>query len=140
MCINEPYISIQKNGLCSLITDKKVEDVIHKITLILESNGMKIFDQISHSEGAKNAGYTIKRTELVIFGSPKIGTLLMQSNITIAIDLPQKLLITLNEKNQTVIYFNDPTYIANRHNINDCESQILNIDNTIKDTIYQAIS
>lgn len=136
MCIYDCSIINQQNGLCFIESDYKFEYVTDKISLILKNNGMKIFDQISHSKGAENAGYTLQKTQLILFGSPKVGTLLMQSNITVAIDLPQKILITVNKKNKTVIYFNDPAYIAKRHDITDCDPQNM----IIKKMIINAIS
>ena len=53
-------------------------------------------------------------TQLIIFGKPEGGTLLMQAKRTVAIDLPQKMLVW-EENGKTKIAFNDPTWMLDRH-------------------------
>jgi uncharacterized protein (DUF302 family) len=52
----------------------------------------------------------------MIFGNPRAGTPLMQAAQTIGIDLPLKALVWQDEEGQTWLAYNDPTWLAARHN------------------------
>ena len=61
---------------------------------------MTIFTRIDHAEGAVKVGKKLPPTVVLIFGKPNIGTLLMQSKQTPAIDLPLQLLVWEDETGQ----------------------------------------
>jgi uncharacterized protein (DUF302 family) len=54
---------------------------------------------------------------LLVFGNPKAGTPLMQETQEIGIDLPQKFLVCARGPYQSTIYYNNPLFIAQRHNL-----------------------
>jgi len=51
---------------------------------------MTVFARIDHGAGANEAALPLRPTELVVFGSARAGTPLMQAAQTIGIDLPLK--------------------------------------------------
>ena len=59
----------------------------------IASRGLTIFARIDHAAGAKDVGMDLRPTQVLIFGSPKSGTPLMQMSETIGIDLPLKMLV-----------------------------------------------
>jgi uncharacterized protein (DUF302 family) len=82
---------------------------------LLQEKNVKVFAVIDHSGEASNAGLTMRPTKVVIFGSPKGGTPLMQAAPTVAIDLPLKALIWEDNSKQTWIAWNTPEYLQQRH-------------------------
>jgi uncharacterized protein (DUF302 family) len=80
---------------------------------------MTVFARIDHAKGAAGVGKPLRPTEVLIFGNPDIGTLLMQSNQTAGIDLPLKLLAWQDDAGQVWIAYNDPAYLVQRHTITD---------------------
>ncbi|MCC2605248.1 DUF302 domain-containing protein [Planctobacterium marinum] len=94
-----------------------VTQTLDKLSTVLESKGMTIFARINHSEGAKSVGKQLADTQLLIFGNPNIGTPLMQCQQTIAIDLPQKVLVWQDVQGKVWLSYNDPLYLAKRHDI-----------------------
>ena len=56
-------------------------------------------------------------TELLIFGNAKLGTVLMQMNQAMGIDLPLKMLCWQDESGQVQLGYNQPQYIATRHGL-----------------------
>ena len=108
----------------SIITVSSAHDVTitaDRLEKILTRKGMTIFSRINHAKGAEKIGETLLPTELVIFGNPKVGAPLMQCGQSIALDLPQKVLIWQDDAGQTWLSYNDPNYLAKRHNIKGCE-------------------
>lgn len=75
-----------------------------------------------------------------MFGNPNLGTPLMQCSPTLAIDLPQKVLIWQTETGVSLAY-NDPTYLAQRHNLGDCGAEVLEtVTGALDGLTNQAIS
>ncbi len=108
------------NGIISLPSPHSVKQTADKLAQALKAKGMTIFKRVDHSAGAKKAGLKLRPTELIIFGNPKVGTPLMHCAQTAALDLPQKALIWEDKNHNVWLSYNDPDYIAQRHNISDC--------------------
>lgn len=62
-----------------------------------------------------------------MFGNPKAGTPLMQCEQTVAIDLPQKMLISEDAEGRVWLSYNNPEYLKSRHNIKGCDEVINNV-------------
>ena len=114
------------NGLISIKSPYHVKKTADRFENALNEKGMTVFIRINHAEGARNVGKNLRPTELVIFGNPKVGTPLMQCDQRVAIDLPQKALIWQDEAGQVWLTYNDPNYLANRHNLAGCDELYLN--------------
>jgi uncharacterized protein (DUF302 family) len=108
-------------GMISIKSAHTVAVTADRLEKILGSKGMTVFKRIDHAAGAQKVGKTLRPTELVIFGNPKVGTPLMLCSQSVAIDLPQKALIWQDEAGQVWISYNDPQYLALRHNIQGCD-------------------
>ncbi|NOY15776.1 MAG: DUF302 domain-containing protein [Gammaproteobacteria bacterium] len=115
------------NGLVKIKSANDVTTTSNKLVKALKSKGMTVFDVIDHAKGAAGVGIELPPTTLVIFGNPKVGTLLMKCSRTAAIDLPQKMLIWSDESGQTWLAYNDPVYMAKRHGISACGEVIKKI-------------
>jgi uncharacterized protein (DUF302 family) len=79
--------------------------------------GMTVFARIDHAAGAAKVGLPLRPTELLIFGSAKAGTPLMQSNQAIGIDLPLKALVWEDAAGKTWLSYIDPSWLAKRHGL-----------------------
>lgn len=106
-----------ESGLIVKQSPHSVDATVERLTDILESKGITVFAVIDHAAGAEGVGGSLAATKLVIFGNPKLGTPLMQSNRMIGIDLPLKALIWEGADNATYLAYNEPTYLAARHGI-----------------------
>ncbi len=105
------------------ITPIGVDQAYAEIRAAIESNPkLSIMAEVDHQANAARAGLQMRPSRLLIFGNPKMGTPLMKEASTIAIDLPQKILIYQNEVGQTVIVYNEAAYLAERHGIEGQEA------------------
>jgi len=84
---------------------------------VFKKKGVTVFARVNHAAGAKKIGAKLPPTEVIIFGNPKIGTPLMQSDQHIGIDLPLKVLAWRDKKGKVMIAYNDPRFLAKRHHI-----------------------
>jgi len=119
------------NGLVSIESSHNVKETADRLQNILQKKGMTLFDRIDHAAGAEKVGKKLRPTELVIFGNPKVGTPLMQCGQTMAIDLPQKALIWEDETGQVWFSYNEPGYLAKRHNTQGCLKVIKKVQNVL---------
>jgi len=107
------------NGLINVKSRFKVAHTADRFKGLVEEKGMRVIKHVMHSQAANRVGVKLKPTELLIFGNPKIGSPLMQCQRTIAIDLPQKLLIWEDDDGQVWMTYNNPIYIADRHQVGE---------------------
>jgi uncharacterized protein (DUF302 family) len=120
-----------EHGLVSVKSGHTVKETADRLENILQKNGMTLFTRINHSAGAEKVGKELRPTELIIFGNPKVGTPLMQCGQTMAIDLPQKALIWEDETGQVWFSYNEPEYLAKRHNTKGCLEVITKVQNVL---------
>jgi uncharacterized protein (DUF302 family) len=90
----------------------------------IRAQGMTVFARIDHATGGAEAGLELRPTELIIFGNARGGTPLMQSVQTVGIDLPLKALVWEDASGTTWLSYNEPSWIAQRHNIPNAESTV----------------
>lgn len=115
----EPAMS-PADGLVVLPSEHDVTTTSDRLQAALEDKGMTIFARIDHSTNAAKNGMALRPTTLFIFGNPKVGTPFMQCSQSVAIDLPQKMLVWLGADGQVYAGYNDPAWLAERHAADDC--------------------
>ena len=114
-------------GMITLKSAYSVKQTTDRLDSLLRSKGMTVMKRIDHAAGAASVGKQLRPTELLIFGNPKIGTPLMQCNPNVAIDLPQKALIWEDDSGQVWLAYNDPNYLALRHDLRGCEEVLAKV-------------
>ncbi|WP_373017843.1 DUF302 domain-containing protein [Thiomicrorhabdus sp.] len=132
------FISAQAaDGVVNVASQFNVEQTTDRMENILKQKGMTIFNRINHSEGAKNVGINLRDTQLLIFGNPKVGSVLMQCQQSVAIDLPLKALIWQDKQSNVWITYNQPIYLEKRHQIGGCETTLAKMAKALE-TITQS--
>jgi uncharacterized protein (DUF302 family) len=105
------------NGLEAILSAHGAKDTIDRMEREVRSEGMTVFARIDHAAGAKEAGFKLAPTELLIFGSARAGTPLMQARQQFGIDLPLKVLAWEDASGRTWLCYNDPAWLAKRHGL-----------------------
>lgn len=70
-----------------------VDETMERIQRELQTLGIPVFAHFDHAKNAEEAGLELKPTKVVVFGSPKVGTQLMQANPSIALELPLRIAV-----------------------------------------------
>jgi len=107
------------DGLITKSSQYSVSETVDRLEGILKKKGITIFARVQHDKGAKGVGLALRPTELLIFGNPKLGTPLMQSNQLVGIDLPMKAIVYKDDGGKVWLSYNAPSYMAGRHGISD---------------------
>jgi uncharacterized protein (DUF302 family) len=100
-------------------SDFGVAKTIDRLGMALERKGITVFKRINHAKGAMSVGKDLAPTEVLIFGTPKIGTPLMQSNPMIGLDLPLKALAWKAADGTVKLAYTNPAALAKRYGITD---------------------
>jgi len=100
-------------------SDYDPKETYQKMKGYLEEQGMYYPRIVDHQTAAKNAQMDLKPVYLVIFGNPKMGTLLMQENPEVGIELPLKALIYQDDEGRTWVLYKDMNYLKDLYFIKD---------------------
>ena len=114
-------------GLIVNVSPYSVEETVDRLQGEITARNLNIMLTIDHAANAAKVDQELRPTQLLIFGNPKAGTPLMQSNQTIGIDLPQKMLVWEESDGRVFVAYNDPAYLGQRHNITDKDTLLGNI-------------
>ncbi|MDF1882217.1 DUF302 domain-containing protein [Sulfurimonas sp. MAG313] len=90
--------SLFANGIIVKNSDYSVDKTISHIESIVKAKGFGVFAIIDHKKNAKSVGLNLNESKVIVFGNPKIGTLLMQEDMSIALDLPLRVLVYKDNK------------------------------------------
>ena len=102
----------------------------------IQEKGMTLFARIDHQAAAKEAGLDMQPATVLIYGSPKAGTPLMQNDPTLALQLPLKVLITENDGKVQVL-LNSAEQVVARSNTpySAVENTLANAEKLIRVTV-----
>ncbi|MBS7807385.1 DUF302 domain-containing protein [Variovorax sp. PCZ-1] len=112
--------SASPEGLITLASPRTAKETMDKLEASVKEKGFAVVARVDHAAAATRAGKTLRPTELLIFGNPAGGTPLMECAQTSGIDLPLKALVWSDTAGKVMLSYNDPSYLAKRHNSPDC--------------------
>lgn len=104
-------------GMVTIRSEHSPAETIDRLEKKVTALGMRVFARIDHGAGAAEAGLPLRPTELLIFGSPKAGTVLMQDQQTAGLDLPIKALAWEDADGNVWLTCNDAAWLAQRHGL-----------------------
>ena len=92
-----------------------VDQTIENIKRIVKSKGFGVFAIINHQGNAKMVDMSLNESKVIIFGNPKVGTKLMQEDITVALDLPLRVLVFKDDTGQVKVAYRDGSWLKEHH-------------------------
>ncbi len=119
------FNALAEQGVTKVASTHAVKGTADKFVAIAQDKGLNVFARINHQENASKVDMTLRPTEVIVFGNPKVGTPLMLCAQEVAIDLPQKVLVYEDVEGKTWLAYNDPMYLKQRHNMQGCD-EVLN--------------
>lgn len=110
------------DGLIAVKSPYSAKETMDRLEKIVRQRGLKVFARINHAAGAAQVGKTLRPTEVLIFGNPQGGTPFMECEQSVGIDLPLKALVWEDSSAQVWLGYNDPEYLAKRHEVPNCQA------------------
>jgi len=92
---------------------------VQKLQTLIKNKGLTLFETIDHKANAAAVKMNLKPETVVIFGNPKMGTILMDCNPSIGLDLPLRILVNTTYEGVTSFTYTNPEYWSLKHNIKD---------------------
>ena len=120
------------DGLVTVTVDRSVDATVQRIESDVEASPLTLLATVDHAENAASVDQDLPPTRLLLVGNPEVGTPLMQDARSVAIDLPQKLLVW-DDGGQTMVTYNDPQYLARRHGIEGQTDRLNRIGSVLND-------
>lgn len=127
-------------GLIVLESKYSVDSTFARMERALEENDqISIVARLDHSANADRVDLSLRPTRILMFGNPAIGTPLMQSSQTTGIDLPQKILVYEDADGTVHLAYNNPQYLAERHDITDREKELQTASKALRTLARRAV-
>ncbi len=126
-------------GLKTVRSNFGPAETMNRFEAELKPHGLGVFARINHAALAAEVGLTLRPTEVILFGNPRGGTPLMQANQTIGIDLPLKALVWQDASGKTWLSYNEPAWLAKRHQITGAKGPIAAMTKAVSDIVTKAI-
>jgi uncharacterized protein (DUF302 family) len=103
-----------ESGLVRQASAFSVPETADRFVAAAQKAGLNIFARIDHAAAAAKVEMQLRPTQLIIFGSPKVGSALMTSDQRVGIDLPLKALVWQDAAGKVWLSYNSPDYLLGR--------------------------
>jgi uncharacterized protein (DUF302 family) len=104
-------------GMITKSSHHSVATTMDRLEAALKEKGIALVARVDHAAGAKKVDMALKPAQLLIFGNPKLGTPLMQSNPQIGLDLPLRVLAWEDAAGKVWVGYTAPADLAARYRI-----------------------
>ncbi|PYK78644.1 MAG: hypothetical protein DMF40_08055 [Verrucomicrobia bacterium] len=127
-------------GLTTMPSRFGSKETVDRLEREVHAKGLTIFARIDHATSAAEVGLSLRPTTVIIFGNARGGTPLMQAAQTAGIDLPLKVLIWEDVAGKTRLSYNEPAWIARRHNVTNAQPVVSKMTAVLSAIVKKAAS
>ena len=111
-----PSKVIEDNTIIIKESPYSVDETMDKFEAIVKKKGLSIFARVDHQQNAKTVKMEMNEAQVLIFGNPKAGTVLMKQNISLALDLPMRVVV-YNTEGKVHIAYHNPQNFAKQYQL-----------------------
>ncbi|OJX40456.1 MAG: hypothetical protein BGO78_05525 [Chloroflexi bacterium 44-23] len=108
---------MKEDSIVTIASKFPVRESVDRMASVAESKGFTVFARIDHAANAMHIGMKLRPTQLLIFGNPKVGTVLMLDQQIAGLDLPVKVLAWEDADSQVWVSYDTAASIAKRHDL-----------------------
>lgn len=117
-------LSLSVSGAASADIIKKasaysVKETMDKFEALVKTKGFGVFVRVDHKKNAAGADMKMNDAEVLIFGNPKGGTVLMNKDIGISLDLPLRVAVYKDKDGKVWLSYHDPKDFSADHDVAD---------------------
>jgi uncharacterized protein (DUF302 family) len=103
--------------LVTLPSARGATETVERLKSLLTQKGIQVFADIDHAAGAMKVGLSLRPTRVLIFGNPQAGTPLMQSQQTLGLDLPLRVLVWEDGAGKVWLTYRRVADLARHHHV-----------------------
>ena len=111
------------NGVVRVKSAYSFDDTTARLKRDIAAKGIQFFSEIDQSALGARAGVTLRRSTLLVFGNPPLGTQFITANPDAGLDWPVRLLVTQDADGAVWAVYSDFDWIARRHGITNRSEQ-----------------
>ena len=111
------------DGIVRVKSAYPVDETIARIKADIAAKGIRFFAEIDQAKLAADAGIKLRRSTLLEFGNPPLGTQFITARAEAGLDWPVRLLVSEDERGDVWAVYTDFAWIANRHAISSRNEQ-----------------
>jgi uncharacterized protein (DUF302 family) len=116
-----------------------VAETIDRLLGALERRKVQVFARIDHAAGARDAGLELADEQLLIFGDPRVGTVLMQRDRAIGYELPLRVL-AWEQAGQTKVGYRRPSELADDYAVADRSEVLERMDSLLGQLVAESVA
>jgi len=125
--VNDNAVGLAE-GITTKVSNNSFDDTYASLIAAISGNdALRIVLELDHQANAASVDLDLPPTRLIVFGNPNLGTPLMQNSQTVGLDLPQKFLVWESPDGIVNVSYNDPAYLASRHNLSGVDELLTTI-------------
>ncbi|RDU72308.1 DUF302 domain-containing protein [Helicobacter aurati] len=112
------YMAVNMGNTAQIVKSRyDFDTTINNVYTFLTQRNIPIFTEFNHSKNAQEAELQLYPTKVIVFGNPKVGTLLMQENQQIGIELPLKIIVWEDSKRNVFVTSTDIKNLARQYRL-----------------------
>ncbi|MBL9162455.1 MAG: serine hydrolase [Planctomycetaceae bacterium] len=115
-----------------------VAETVDRLEALVKSKGIDVAARVDHAAAAKKKGLELPPTEVLIFGNPAVGTQLMQSRRSVALDLPLRVAVWEEADGTVWTGYHDVAGLAAQHGIGDRDEVVAAMQAGLEALLRQA--
>jgi len=140
--VNTPRMAnaaaVADDGIVRVQSAYSVEETITRVKADIAAKGITFFFEVDQQKLAADAKIPLRRSTLLVFGNPALGTQFLTSNPNAGLDWPVRLLVQQDQQGQVWLVYTDFAYIARRHHITDRDAAFTMASNVIASIVSSA--
>lgn len=105
------------NGVATLRSHHPAKETADRLAAAVSEHGQTLLARIDHAAAAKKAGLELRPTEVLLFGNPNVGTLLMQQSQEIGLELPLRVLVWEDDEGVAWVAHLDLDWLVSQYGI-----------------------
>jgi uncharacterized protein (DUF302 family) len=114
--VPERRSDLSDEAVVTKVSPWSMADTLTRLSAVLAARGMEVFAVIDHSGKARDIGFDLRDTKLVIFGSVSAATPVIEVAPLAALDLPLRVVVW-QDAHQTLMSYAAPDAVARRHGL-----------------------
>jgi len=94
-----------------------VKETMDKFETLVKSKGLGVFARVDHTKNAMGVDMKMNQAEVLIFGNPKAGTVLMKKDPATALDLPLKVAVYADDDGKVWLSYRNPQDLSEDYDL-----------------------
>ena len=94
-----------------------VKETMDKFEALVKSKGMNIFARVDHTKNAAGIDMKMNDAEVLIFGNPKGGTVLMNQDVAVSLALPLRVAVYKDQTGKVWLSYHNPQDLKGSYDV-----------------------